>query len=173
MNTNAWYHPATDYVLEESLMNGYADGTFHPSSTLSRAQLCQILNNSEGRPAVSGGSGFADVPNSLWCADMVAWASDNGIVTGYGDGTFRPDGSITREQLATMLWRYAGSPESSHSLERYTDAAQISSYAREALAWANENTIVNGYGDGRLGPKGVATRAHVAQMLKSFLTGIE
>ena len=105
----------------------------------------------------------------MWCADAVTWANANGIVGGYGNGSFGPNDPITREQLAVMLWRYAGSPTSSHSLEQFTDEDRISGYAREAMRWANENGIVNGFGNGLLGPKGNATRAQVAQMLMNFL----
>ena len=169
LSITAWYHEATDFVLANGIMNGYVGGTFHPNSTLSRAMLCQILYNLEGRPTVSVGGAFSDVPATAWCADAVAWANANGIVTGYGDGTFRPNNLITREQLAAMLWRYAGSPESDHTLERFTDAGQISGYARTALAWANETGVVNGFGDGTANPRGTATRAQTAQMVMNFL----
>ena len=172
LSADAWYHEAVDYVLDNGLMGGYGSGRFGPNDTLSRAQLAQILYNREGRPAVSNSGAFNDVPGSMWCADAVTWANANGIVGGYGNGSFGPNDSITREQLAVMLWRYAGSPATSHSLDRFTDADRIGGYARVAIAWANEHGIVNGYGNGTLNPKGRATRAQVAQMLMNFLRNL-
>ena len=172
VNTSAWYHEAVDYVLVNGLMSGYGNSLFGPNDHLSRAQLCQILYNKEGRPAVTGSSVFTDVAGTAWYADAVIWANANGIVGGYGGGVFGPDDPITREQLAAILWRYAGSPESSHSLDAFTDAGQISDWAMDAMRWANENGVLNGDGSGHLIPRGNATRAHVAQMIQNFLENI-
>ncbi len=166
LDTGKWYHDATDFVLERGLMNGYGDGTFRPGGVLTRAQVAQILYNQAGRPAAAGG-GFSDVAPGAWCAPAVAWAAERGIVSGYAGGTFRPDGGITREQLAVMLWRYAGSPAAGEL--DFTDAGQAGDYAREALGWAVENGVLSGRGDGILDPKGPATRAQAAQTLKNFL----
>ena len=97
-------------------------------------------------------------------------AAANGIVGGYGDGRFGPNDNITREQLAVMLWRYAGSSAATDKELHFTDTDQASGYALEAIRWAAENGVLNGYGDGRLGPQGHATRAQVAQMLKNQLS---
>lgn len=172
VDTSAWYHEAVDYVLVNGLMSGYGNGVFGPNDHLSRAQLCQILYNKEGRPAVTGSSVFTDVAGTAWYADAVIWANTNGVVGGYGGGLFGPDDPITREQLAAILWRYAGSPESSHSLDAFTDAGQISDWAMDAMRWANENGVLNGDGSGHLIPRGNATRAHVAQMIQNFLENI-
>ena len=172
VDTSAWYHEAVDYVLVNGLMSGYGNGVFGPNDHLSRAQLCQILYNKEGRPAVTGSSVFTDVAGTAWYANAVIWANTNGIVGGYGGGLFGPDDPITREQLAAILWRYAGSPESSHSLDAFTDAGQISDWARDAMQWANENGVLNGDGSGHLIPRSNATRAHVAQMIQNFLENI-
>lgn len=167
LDASAWYHEATDFVLERGLMNGYGDGTFRPDGVLTRAQVAQILYNQAGRPAAAGG-GFADVAPGAWCAPAIAWAAERGIVSGYAGGTFRPNGQITREQLAVMLWRYAGSPAPSGGSQSFPDAGQAGDYAREALAWAAESGVMSGYADGRLAPKGPVTRAQAAQMLKNF-----
>ena len=172
VDTSAWYHEAVDYVLVNGLMSGYGNGVFGPNDHLSRAQLCQILYNKEGRPAVTGSSVFTDVAGTAWYADAVIWANTNGVVGGYGGGLFGPDDPITREQLAAILWRYAGSPGSSHSLDAFTDAGQISDWAMDAMRWANENGVLNGDGSGHLIPRGNATRAHVAQMIQNFLENI-
>ena len=164
-----WYHEAVDYVLRNGLMNGYSSGMFGPNDYLSRAQLAQILYNREGRPVVSGSSVFTDVADGAWYTEAIRWAASNGIVSGYGNGEFGPNDNITREQLAVMLWRYVGSPAATNKELHFTDADEASGYALEALRWAVENGVINGYGDGRFGPKGLATRAQVAQMLKNFL----
>lgn len=169
LDTGAWYYEAVDYVLQNGLMSGYGDGSFGPDDSLSRAMLAQILYNKEGKPAVSGTGSFADVPRGAWYAGAVSWASEKGIVSGYGDGGFGPDDPITREQLVVMLWRYQGSPAPTGTMPDFTDAQQISGYAKDAVTWAAENGIVSGNGGGVLVPSGIATRAQVAQMLKNFM----
>lgn len=166
---DAWYYEAVRFVCERGLMNGYSDGRFGPNDTLSRAQLAQILFNKEGQPAGSGQSDFTDVAGEAWYSAAVRWAADQGIVGGYGDGTFGPNAPITREQLAVMLWRYSGSPDATDKELHFNDMGEISGFALEAMRWAVENGILNGYGDGQLGPQGQATRAQVAQMLKNFI----
>lgn len=166
LDVRLWYHEATDFVLEAGLMNGYADGTFRPNGTLSRAMLAQILYNRAGRPAVTGGGTFADVDSGAWYAPAVAWAVEQGVADGYADGTFRPDAGITREQLAVMLWRCAGRPAAGRALD-FADADRAGDYAREALSWAVERGVMSGKGGGVLDPKGAATRAQTAQMLKN------
>ena len=112
---------------------------------------------------------FADVPGSAWCAEAVRWAASKGVVSGYSSDTFGPGDHITREQLAVMLWRYAGSPAATDKELHFTDADKAGGYALEALRWAVENGVMGGYGDGQLAPQGLATRAQAAQMLKNFL----
>lgn len=168
-----WYHEAVDYALRNNLMGGYGNGLFGPNNNLTRAQLAQILYNREGRPAVTGSSPFTDVANDAWCSDAITWAAANGIVSGYGGGKFGPNDNITREQLATILWRYSKSPAATNKELHFNDADEISGYALDAIRWAVEHGILNGFGDGRLGPKGLATRAQVAQMLKNFIENQE
>lgn len=169
LDTGAWYHEAVVYVLQNGLMGGYGNGRFGPDNILTRAQFAQILYNREGRPAVTGGEAFTDVSSGAWCAEAVAWTAERGVVSGYGGGLFGPDDPITREQLAVMLWRYAGSPAASGGELRFHDADQIEAHARDAMCWAVENGVMNGKGGGILAPKGLATRAQAAQMLKNFL----
>jgi len=163
-----WYHEAVDYALRNDLMGGYGNGLFGPNNYLTRAQLAQILYNREGRPAVSGSSSFTDVAKDAWYSDAITWASANGFVSGYGGGKFGPDDNITREQLATILWRYSESPAATNKELNFNDADEISGYALDAILWAVEHGILNGFGDGRLGPTGLATRAQVAQVLKNL-----
>lgn len=168
-----WYHEAVDYVLRNGLMGGYGNGLFGPNDNLSRAQFAQILFNKEGRPGVNYLMDFSDVTGEAWFAEAVRWAAAMGIVGGYGNGKFGPNDPITREQLAVMLWRYAGSPAATNKELHFADADEASGYALDALRWAVENGILNGYGDGRLNPVGLATRAQVAQMLKNFMESQE
>ena len=150
-------------------MNDYGRGNFAPSTQLSCAQLAQILFNKEGRPGVNYLLEFSDVSGEAWYAKAIRWATSQGIVSGYGNGNFGPNDPISREQLAMMLWRYSGSPATATKELRFSDAGEAGDYARDALRWAVENGILNGYEDGRLGPKGLATRAQVAQLLKNYL----
>ena len=158
-----------EYTLQNGLMGGYSDGRFGPNDNLSRAQLAQILYNKEGKPLANGGSSFSDVVADAWYADAISWAAANGIVGGYGGGRFGPNDNITREQLAVMIWRYSGSPAATNKELKFSDADEAGSYALDALRWAVENGIINGKGGGILDPKGLATRAQVAQMLKNYL----
>ena len=168
-----WCYEAVKFVQERGLMNGYSDGRFGPDDTLSRAQLAQILFNKEGRPGADSLPDFSDVAGEAWYAEAVRWAAGRGIVGGYGNGTFGPNNPITREQLAVMLWRYSGSPAATGKELYFSDEGEIGGYALDAIRWAVENGVLNGYGDGRLGPKGQATRAQVAQMLKNFIENQE
>ena len=166
-----WYHEAVDYVLRNGLMNGYSNGTFGPNDNLSRAQFAQILFNKEGRPVVNYLLQYSDVANGAWYTEAIRWATSRGVVGGYGNGMFGPNDNITREQLAVMLWRYAGSPAATDKELHFTDADKASGYALEALRWAVENGVMSGKGGGILDPKGLATRAQTAQMLKNYLEG--
>lgn len=168
VTADAWYYDAVKFVSENSLMNGLSSTVFAPDANLSRAQLAQILYNKEGKPAVSSASSFIDVAAGDWYTDAVTWAASQNIVGGYGDGQFGPNDNITREQLAVMLWRYAGEPASISELS-FSDANQISNFALSAMRWAVEKGILNGKGNGILDPKGLATRAQVAQMFKNYL----
>lgn len=163
-----WCFEAVRFVRENGLMDGYSDGRFGPDETLSRAQLAQILYNKEGRPEPGSEAAFSDVAADAWCAPAVRWAAGRGVAGGYDDGRFRPDAPVTREQLAAMLWRYAGSPAASGEPD-FADGDETGAYAREAVAWAAETGVISGYGDGRLNPRGQATRAQAASMLKRFV----
>ena len=161
---DAWYADAVAYVSENGLMSGDGSGSFDVSDPLSRGMLAQILYNKEGKPAVSAASPFTDVAADAWYAQAVIWAADAQIVSGY-DGAYNPNGSITREQLAVMLYRYMGSPETAGDLSAFSDAGSVSDYAAQAMAWAVEQGIITGSGSNALNPQGAATRAEVAVML--------
>ncbi len=167
-----WAADAAAFASAHELFSGTGETTFSPDQPMSRGMLATVLYRLEGCPAQDKTSEFSDVSGDAWYADGVAWATENGIADGYGDGQFAPDESITREQFAVMLWKYAGSPEAKDKTLAFTDADQASSYAQDALCWAVENGILSGYGDGQLVPRGTATRAEAAQMLKKFMENI-
>lgn len=167
---NAWYHNGVHYCLENGLMSGYGNGKFGPNDSLSRGMLAQILYSQAGKPSVSEDNRFDDVASGVWYAKAVAWAAEQKIVAGYGDDAFGPDDPITREQLAVMLWRYAGSPATHGTLSGFTDQGKVSRYATDALCWAVEKGILFGKGNGILDPEGEATRAEAATMLYHYFT---
>lgn len=169
VNTSLWYHKAVDYAINNSLMSGVGENTFSPNANLSRAMLAQILYNLAGRPAAAGASDFNDVAEGMWYTNAIAWAAENGVVSGLGNGKFGPNDNITREQLAVMLYRYAGSPAAGGSLDGFADAGKVSGYAQNGLVWATSNGVMSGKGGGMLDPQGLATRAEVAQMLYNYL----
>ena len=163
----SWYHDGVHWALEQEIMNGKGAGLFEPEATATRAQLVTMLYRMESQPAVEAALAFTDVPTSKWYTAAVGWAAENGIVQGYGDGTFGQNKPLTREQLATILCRYAQykgcdtSAGEAANLLGYTDAGQIS-------RWAVYAGIINGVGDRKLSPKSGAQRAQVATMLWRF-----
>lgn len=170
--SDAWYAQAVAYVYRQDLMSGTAQDRFSPDLTTNRAMLVTILYRLAGSPAVDGGSAFTDVAGGDWFASGVAWASANGIVTGYGDGRFGPNDPITREQMAAILYRYAGfagqSTTGQADLSGYTDAGRVSPYAAEAMGWAVDRGLITGVSADTLSPGGSATRAQVATILMRF-----
>jgi hypothetical protein len=167
LDTTLWYHPYVDYVVENQLMVGYGN-QFSPYVKLSRGMLMQILYNQAGRPAVTAKSPFSDVPSGQWYSDAVIWAYEQGIAKGYGNGIFGPSDPITRDQLATFLWRAAGEPNTTKTTLAFPDASDVSSFAQKAMLWANENQIIIGYDDGTLKPLETATRVEAATMVARY-----
>jgi hypothetical protein len=168
LGSTSWYHSYVDYMISNKLMVG-DQNKFSPSGTLSRAMLAQILYNQAGTPAVTAENPFTDVSSSKWYYDAVRWAYDQKLIEGYGDGRFDPEAPVTREQLATILWRAAGSPEPTQTTLGFTDAGKVHTYAQKAMCWVNENKIVDGYEDGTIRPQKSANRAEAARMIVSYL----
>ena len=168
VTADAWYRNAVDYITARGIMNGTSDTAFSPDRTTSRGMIVTMLYRMENNPEAAAKAVFSDVESGQYYADAVAWASEKGIVTGYGDGTFRADDPITREQLTAILYRYADSPKTEGTLDLFTDRESVSGYAADAMVWAVKNSIMNGKGDGILDPKGNASRAHAAQILMNF-----
>lgn len=163
------------YVSQKGLMSGVGEGRFNPGAPVTRGQLVTILYRLEGQPAVSG-AGFPDVAAGSYCEKAVKWAAANGITAGGSDGLFRPGDSITRQQLATFLFRYnayKGYVSTQRAdLGTFSDGTTVASYAKEALSWANAAGLVNGTSDGRLNPSGGATRGQAAAILHRFCVSI-
>ncbi|MDD6643669.1 MAG: S-layer homology domain-containing protein [Firmicutes bacterium] len=175
VSEKAWYYDAVEYAVENNLMNGVGGGNFDPEGSMTRAMLVTVLWRYEGEPA-EGENTFTDVPNGTWYTGAVAWAAANGIVGGVGNGKFDPNGIITREQMATILFRYAqkrGLDTSKRGdLSVFPDSGKVSSWAKDAMRWAVAEKIING-SDGYLLPRGNATRAQVAALLMRFINKIE
>ena len=176
VNETDWFRDAVQYVYDNGLMDGVGGNRFAPNSETTRAQLVTILYRLEGEPEVSGTSGFTDVEAGTWYTDAVAWAAANGIVNGVSETEFAPGKDITREQLATILFRYAeakGYDVSARAdLSAYPDADQIQSYAAESVAWAVAEGLIQGFEDNTLRPAGNATRAQIATILMRFCEGV-
>ena len=164
---NDWFASAVRYVTGKSLMNGESTTAFAPNENMSRAMLATVLYRMSGETAEAGSS-FGDVSSSAYYAAAVNWASSEGIVNGTGANAFSPNASITREQLAAMLYRYAGEPSVSADLSAYTDTVDISPYASKAVEWCVAKGILSGKSATRLAPQDTATRAECAAMLQRF-----
>lgn len=170
VNSGAWYYDAVSFVYNKGIMNGVTSTTFEPNSTITRGMVVTMLWRMAGEPYVSGGS-FSDVASGRYYSTAVAWAAKNGIVDGYSSTVFGVNDPVTREQFATILYRYAkymGYSTTGSSLTGYYDANSVSSWARDAMGWAVKNGIITGSGNSRLNPTGTASRAEVAQMFMSF-----
>lgn len=163
----SWFADAVRYVTGKSLMNGTSTTAFSPNENMSRAMLVTVLYRMSGE-TVEAGSSFGDVSSSAYYAAAVNWASSKGIVNGTDADAFSPDASITREQLAAMLYRYAAEPSVSADLSAYTDAVSISPYAEKAVEWCVAKGILSGKSATRLAPQDTATRAECAAMLQRF-----
>ena len=176
VNEGDWFYDAVAYAYENGLMDGVGGNRFAPNSETTRAQLVTILYRMEGQPAVSGDLPFADVEAGTWYTNAVVWAAQNGIVNGVGDDTFAPGNDLTREQLVTILYRYAESKgydvSASADLAGYPDGEEIQAYAREAMAWAVAENIIQGMEDDTLKPAGNASRAQIATILMRFCEGV-
>ncbi|HIY21999.1 MAG TPA: S-layer homology domain-containing protein [Candidatus Flavonifractor merdigallinarum] len=171
---DSWYAEAVSYLTEQGLMSGTTQSTFSPDTATSRGMIATILYRIAGSPAGAEAS-FSDVAEGQWYTDGVCWAAQSGVTAGYGDGSFGPNDSITREQLAVFLYRFAqvqgmNTTQNSGTLDSYSDAGLVSDWALPAMNWAVENGLLAGKDGGRLDPQGPATRAEAAQILMNFLS---
>ena len=171
--TNHWAYSAIKRVYTRGWMVGMDEKTFAPDQQLSRAMLAVILYAMAGEPAVTGESPFTDVPAGCWYTDAIVWAAQNGIVCGFGDGTFRPNEAVTRAQAAVMLYGYAaftGADVTARAdLSAYSDAGQIPAWALDAMQWANARRLIVGRDSSHLVPDGKTTRAEMAAILSAYI----
>lgn len=172
--SDSWYYDCVQYVTEQELFDATGAGKFSPDAPMTRAMLATALYRMAGRPKAAGitSTPFTDVPPSADYADAVAWAYQNGVVNGVSAEHFSPDGLLAREQFATMLWRYAkvtGREAAVRGeLSQFPDSGDVASWAREPMAWAVGETLINGTGTGTLAPQATATRSQAAQVLMKY-----
>lgn len=171
----AWYESAVRYVYTHGIMEGMRETEFSPTTALTRAMAVQILYNLEGQPDISDenlGYPYEDVDAQAWYGDAVYWARITGVATGYGDGTFQPGDSITRQEFAQMLYNYAKYKgydlTAAGDLSQFPDSGSVADWAETAMSWANGNKLINGHDDGTIDATGIGTRAQAASILMRF-----
>ena len=176
VDENDWFYDVVLYAYENGLMTGTSADTFAPNTATTRGMIVSMLARLEGVTSAES-AGFTDVADNDWYATAVNWAASEGIVNGFEDDTFRPNAPITREQMAAILYNYAdykGYDVSARAdLSDYADAASISSWAEDVLAWANAEGLINGMTATTIDPQGATTRAQTAAMFERFLTAHE
>lgn len=176
LDNTLWYHEGIDLMLNKGYMNGVAERTFNPNGTTNRAMVVTILWRIEGKPQAESANPFTDVKDGLWYTDAIAWAAEKDIVDGVASDRFSPEGKITREQMATILYRYANSKDVDTSattdLNAFPDANAASPWAKTALGWTVAEGIING-NSGKLDAQGPATRAQVATIFSRYLDAID
>ena len=172
VSAGSWAADAVAFAGAHEIFSGTGDGAFSPDQAMSRAMLATMFYVLEGRPEQEPANAFSDIDSGAWYVTGVSWAAANGLISSYEDGQFGPNDSMTREQLVTMFWKYAGSPAVDEQALSFTDADRASDDAVDALRWALASGLICGVGGGRLDPTGLATRAQAAQMLKNFMESL-
>ena len=165
-----WFYDAVLEAYEKGIVKGVSETEFQPGSLATRGQVVTMLYRLAGSPGTASEPAFAGLTYDYY-KEAVGWAAENGYVTGVSEVKFEPERSITRQELVTILYRMAGQPASSLSLDEYKDAGQIQSWAKSALVWAVEKKIVTGYEDLTLKPERSATRAEVCALLMRYADG--
>lgn len=171
VSPGSWYYETVAEVYEKGLMTGKDSVTFAPVETLARAQFATVLYRIEGEPSIAFSQQFQDIQDNIWYTDPILWAGEAGVVTGYSNGCFGPGDKINREQMATMMFRYANTKGLDTSqradFSSYPDAGSVSSFAQEAMSWCVANGIITG-DNGRLNPQGETARAVCATIISRF-----
>ncbi len=170
VSASAWYVEAVTYCRDNGLMSGTGNNNFSPDSTANRAMLVSVLYRQAGSPAVTSTSNFTDVPANAYYKTAVDWGASTGLVSGYGSGRFGSNDPVTRQDLASFLWRAEGRPTPGQT-QAFADANLIADYAVSAVNWAREKGIISGKGGNRFDPRGHATRAEMAAMLMRWVQG--
>ena len=176
VKSNDWYYQSVQYAYDNGLFSGVSHDSFAPGDSMDRSMLVTVLHSLDGKPA-AGKGGFTDVADGAWYANAVAWAAEHGIVSGVSDSAFAPNGAITREQLAVMLYRYAQykgyDVSKTADLSGYADQGSISDWAAQAVQWACGSGLMTGRSVTSLAPAGTLTRAEAATMLKAFCENVK
>lgn len=179
LDADAWYHESAEYVLKNGLMNGSDDTIFSPDESTSRAMAVTVLWRMEGSPVVNYAMNFSDVENDSWYTEAVRWATSQGIVNGYSDTLFAPNDLVTREQLASIMWRYAKSENVDVSVGEntdilsYSDISDVSEYAMPALKWTCGTKIMSGNSDSTINPKDNASRIQLAAVIHRYCEAVK
>lgn len=174
ISVKEWYAESVDYVYKNGLMNGTSSTTFEPETKITRGMIVTIIYRLEGSPDVEGILNFSDVNKNYYYSTPIIWASENGIVNGVSKDAFVPDAEITREQFATILYRYARykgldvSVDENEYMKKYSDTVAISDYAEDAMSWANYTKLITGVTTTTLVPQGLATRSQAATIFMRF-----
>ena len=176
ISQSAWYYGAVEYVYSNDMMQGTSATRFSPEVEMSRGMIATVLYRLENTPALTGSTSFSDVGGNEWYTDAIQWAAENNIMSGYGNNRFGPMDSVTREQLAVILYNYTASNdisvEAAGDLSVFHDAEDTSDWAEKAISWAVGVGLLSGKGNGILDPAGTATRAEVAQILMNYCTKV-
>ncbi len=170
-NKNSWAHEGIDFCTELGFMNGMNENIFAPNENATRAEFITILYRMAGCPQIEFCNSFSDVPDGEWYTDAIEWATANSIVTGTIEEQFDPSGNISREQVATFLYRAMDCPDVSGNLSAFYDGLDVHSYAKDSMIWATQEGIINGIKDGsmtKLAPQDTATRAQIASIILRF-----
>ena len=169
--SGSWYYNSVNYVVQRGLFSGISNREFDPEGYMTRAMLVSVLWRLAGRPTVMAYNPFRDVLPGSWYYDAVTWAYHNGVVSGVSATSFAPNDTITREQIATIIYRYSGQTQyNTSALNVFTDSSQVSGFARYGMAWAVDKGIVAGVSSTELDPLGAASRAQVAAMIQRYAT---
>ena len=176
ISQSAWYYGAVEYVYSNDMMQGTSTTTFLPEVEMSRGMIATVLYRLANAPTLTGSIPFSDVGGNEWYTDAIQWAAENNIMSGYGNNRFGPMDSVTREQLAVILYNYTvskgNSVEVAGDLSVFRDAEDTSDWAEETISWAVGVGLLSGKGNGILDPTGTATRAEVAQILMNYCTKV-
>ncbi len=172
VSPNDWFYEDVQFAYDTGLMEGSSKTAFDPKKAATRAMIVTMLHRLEGSPLTEAEQPFSDVSEDSYYRMAVVWAAENGIIDGYGDWTFRPGTEITREQLAAIMYRYAACKgydlSAAGDLSAYSDSKEISSYAEEAMIWANGTGLINGHSDSVIAPKGTTLRCQAAAVFRRF-----
>jgi|GEM_PF-794867 len=171
VDPSSWYADAVEYAASNNLMGGTSETTFSPNDYMSRAMVATVLWRMDGSVSAPNASSFEDVASGTWCWEAIQWASFTGVMAGYNAQTFGTNEPVTREQLAALMFRYEKYKNGMNEFNRrhnFSDSNQVEDWAAEAVAWAQQNQLMNGKPGNLFDPKGTTTRAEFSTVLMSY-----